>query len=294
MKKGWNFNNSHIADYAKRDIRKVTLLYLLEMGEKKDVLSCARLVHQELPIRLARRLMGSFLLFISSSKALQKLPFIVGVNPYIKQIYDLYQSSFETIIRLPEPVTQESQALLADKLAELTQNHQNVLPELAQGFHECGKYLAKETTQQFLDGMIKARIGIRVLAEHFLALHNTTHLKCNGIVDSQLKPFEIIKSIADYVSEISDINYAVAPGYTINGHTDTVIAYIPSHLEYMLMELLKNAMRATVEYNQKIGKIIIPEVEISIAKGQSDITIRIRDVGGGISPEHIRNVFEYA
>lgn len=51
------------------------------------------------------------------------------------------------------------------------------------------------------------------------------------------------------------------------------------------MELLKNAMRATVEYSQRTGRLEHPEVEIAICNGKEEVIIRIRDQGGGISTQ---------
>jgi pyruvate dehydrogenase kinase 2/3/4 len=40
--------------------------------------------------------------------------------------------------------------------------------------------------------------------------------------------------------------YGDAPVVEINGRLDLTFPYIPTHLHYILLELLKNAMRATV------------------------------------------------
>ena len=177
----------------------------------------------------------------------------------------------------------ESSSLLANKLAELTESHQHVIPELAKGFSECGKYMTKDSAQEFLDGMIHARIGIRVMAEHFLSLQTCTK-DWVGIVNTQVCPASLLKTMATYVSDICELNYGMSPQVIINGHGDTTLAYVTVHLEYIFMELLKNAMRATVEYGQKTGRTELPDLIISIAQGDQDVTIRIRDEGGGIAP----------
>ncbi|KAJ3278120.1 hypothetical protein HK104_002635, partial [Borealophlyctis nickersoniae] len=132
------------------EITPVTLEDLLQLGERHDLMSSARYVWRELPKRMARRV-----------KALGNLPFIVGVNPWIKSVYTLYHDSFETLLSLPEPVDAETQQKFTASLKELVAAHQEVIPKLAKGFKECGKYMSKEKAAEFLDGMIHARIGIR-------------------------------------------------------------------------------------------------------------------------------------
>jgi signal transduction histidine kinase len=261
-----------IESYSAKPTTPVSLEYLLEIGKEKDHLNVAQYVHHELPIRLARRI-----------KSIQLLPFIVGINPHIRSIYELYHTSFTSILSLPEPVDETSQELLAKKLDELTASHLNVIPILAKGFAECGKYMKKDSAQSFLDGMIQARIGIRLIAEHFLGLKYKND-DWVGVVNKYVSPSRLINQVSDNVTDICEMNYGCAPQCQVNGRLDTALAYVPVHLEYILTELLKNAMRATVEYAKKTNRHTLPDLLISIAQGESDVTIRIRDEGGGIDP----------
>jgi signal transduction histidine kinase len=182
-------------------------------------------------------------------------------------------------------------------LAELVDSHADVIPVLARGIQECRRYLSKEEITDFLNRTIQARIGIRVLAEHHLALHrkdDDQHPYRTGIVDQRLSPFAILKRAAPYAQELCELNFGTYPEFIINGQTDTTFPYIDVHLDYMLFELLKNAFRATAEHCRKIGVDDPPPVEITIARGDQDVTIRIRDQGGGISEEKLQQVWEYS
>lgn len=82
-----------------------------------------------------------------------------------------------------------------------------------------------------------------------------------------------------------------------------LVGTIAGHAEYILTELLKNAFRATVERMSKekeleeeddgvfrfddlpsahLEKSDLPEVVITVGVVEGVLTIRIRDVGGGI------------
>ncbi|KAI8928051.1 branched-chain alpha-ketoacid dehydrogenase [Entophlyctis helioformis] len=271
-----------IEEYAEKPLNLVTLEYLMTLGRERDIRGCAAVVRHELPIRLARRV-----------RAIQRLPFIVGVNPWIRSVYELYRDSFERLTALPEPQTDADLKALADTLAELTESHQTVVPWLAKGFMECGKYMDKIQAREFLDGMIHARIGIRVIAEHYLSLQ-TAREAWIGVVNTQVSPSSIIRSTCSYVQELCEYNYGASPDYDIIGHTDTRIAYISVHMEYIFMELLKNAMRATVEYSGRIGRLEHPAVEIAIASAAGGVVVRIRDQGGGIPRHDLDRVWEYS
>lgn len=177
-------------------------------------------------------------------RAIERLPFIVGVNPFIRNVYDLYKDSFHTLIKMPEPLDEEQQQEFTNVLAELTESHQSVIPNLAKGFKECGKYMTQDSKQAFLDEFVSARIGIRVIAEHYLALQRP-RAHWIGVVNTRSSPITILERICKYVQQLCDLNYGSYPDYEITGYTDTTFAYITVHMEYIFMELVKNAMRAT-------------------------------------------------
>ncbi|KAF9358758.1 hypothetical protein BGX26_000970 [Mortierella sp. AD094] len=367
-----SFYDDKLTQYANQDIQRVTLKTLLGLGRSglstpssssspsttqreqnatKDLainLDVARYARKELPVRLARLI-----------KSTQKLPFIVGTNPYIKQVYKLYYDSFQTITASPKEIKdKEDLDRFAALLQGLVASHADVIPMLSQGFLECQKYMQKDDIKKFLDGVIRSRIGIRLIAEQVISLReqrtdsdadedndkkkqskssSTPKPKdVVGVVHTELRPADLVRTCASFVQELCDINYGSSPEVVINGQTDTTFTYVPVHLEYILCELLKNAVRATVEHSQKIGRsaldanhfsatkpifssadkgsnsvVIInqdddqditkrpnefghPPVEVTIAQGDHEVTIRIRDHGGGISREHFDSVFDYS
>ncbi|KAI9490002.1 kinase isozyme 4 [Zychaea mexicana] len=293
------FYDDKIVTYANRPIRPVTLSQLVRFGQppltKKSLRECAHYARTELPVRLARRV-----------RAFQTLPFIVGTNPYIKEIYKLYYESFESL----EPYSHDRGAVPAnddieysEKLKDLVDRHADNIPTLARGFLECKLYMHSQDVAAFLDDMIHARIGIRLIAEQMIALVRQEQQQVNnnssyiGIIDTQLNPAELAKTCSDFVAELCEFNYGSSPETIIDGHTDATFTYIPVHLEYILTELLKNAQRATIEYSKKrdmASSSPPPPIQITVSHGYEDISIRIRDQGGGVAEDDLNQVFEYS
>lgn len=199
------------------------------------------------------------------------------------------------------------------------------------GFSECKPYLSEDEISNFFDRAVRNRIGIRLIAEQHLAYSFMTARQGKlsggrqakdssqvGIVDIRCKPAKIVRSCGYHVETLCEGAYGVgkamtiylststnaepsrfspAPDLKIDGDVDAEFSYIPSHIEYILNELLKNAFRATADaYMQDASDKEIPPVTVTIAKSKSSptITIRVRDAGGGIPPDILPKVNAYA
>ncbi|KAJ3369456.1 hypothetical protein HDU91_007200 [Kappamyces sp. JEL0680] len=203
-----------------------------------------------------------------------------------------------------------------------------VIPSLAKGFKECGKYMTQETKQDFLDKFVSARIGIRgssvlltvVIAEHYLALQNP-RAGWIGVVNTKSSPIQILESICKYVQTLCELNYGSYPDYQITGYTKTTFAYINVHMEVsgrlgadaryppashssiFLWNSSKTpcgppvgclATNAVVEESERLGRYDHPPIEICIGNPRDDVVIRFRDQGGGIKLADQPRVWEYS
>lgn len=78
--------------------------------------------------------------------------------------------------------------------------------------------------------------------------------------------------------------YGTAPAVAITGSDHATLSYIPNHLDYMLFEVLKNAMRAVVEMHGTRSSSL-PTIQIRIADAESCVTLRVSDqVRAGVAP----------
>ncbi|KAK0718103.1 branched-chain alpha-ketoacid dehydrogenase [Lasiosphaeria miniovina] len=145
-----------------------------------------------------------------------------------------------------------------------------------------------------------------------------------GVIDTALRPAATVDSCGGFVADICELNYGVRPQWVVDGEPDTTFAFVPMHLEYIVTELLKNAFRATVENGMNREPIVItiaPEPpNMSPQKRETvrldppteprgafshdaiaplddsapGVTIRIRDRGGGISPDVLPHIWGYS
>jgi signal transduction histidine kinase len=145
-----------------------------------------------------------------------------------------------------------------------------------------------------------------------------------GVIDTALSPAAIVDSCAGFVADICELKYGVRPKWVIDGEPDTTFTFVPMHLEYIVTELLKNAFRATVENTDSRGNrepIVItiapeppdagpprltldpPAADKGAFRGDAikplddnapGVTVRIRDRGGGISPDVLPNIWSYS
>ncbi|KAL5636148.1 hypothetical protein ACGC1H_004838 [Rhizoctonia solani] len=235
----------------------------------ESVLESASYVLAELPRRLVQRV-----------RALDSLPFIVGMNPFIMRTHKLYHSSFERLATFPPVKTLEDNDRFSRELESLVEMHSNDIPTIAKGFQECSKYLNQDRISSFLDLSIRGRIAVRLIAEQHIALSRAVReqsgLKTDkkqsvgevGVASANCVPADMVRMCAAFVSELCEATLGATPPLVIDGVVDTKFSYVPVHIEYILTEILKNSYRATVEHHQKLGKRSIhdlPPVTVTIA-----------------------------
>ena len=94
-------------------------------------------LHKELPIRIAHRIAG-----------IRSLPFIVGCNPTILAVHELYIRAFHILNDFPEIQTPEDEEKFCTVLKQLLDDHKDVVSSLAAGVKECRRHI-KVTRKQF-------------------------------------------------------------------------------------------------------------------------------------------------
>ncbi|KAG8543291.1 hypothetical protein GDO81_025015 [Engystomops pustulosus] len=283
-----------------------TMLYSGRSQDGSHILKSARYLHKELPVRIAHRIKG-----------FRSLPFIIGCNPTILHVHELYIRAFQKLSDFPAITDHEVESQYCKLLRQLLDDHKDVVTQLAEGLRESRKHIQDEKViRYFLDKTLTSRLGIRMLATHHLSLHEDRP-DFVGIICTRLSPKKIIEKWVDFARRLCEHKYGNAPRVRINGHVAARFPFIPMPLDYILPELLKNSMRyvafcywwsvlniftsykcfvftvrATMESHIETP-YNVPDISITIANNDIDLIIRISDRGGGIPHDHLERVMDY-
>ncbi|RKP34707.1 branched-chain alpha-ketoacid dehydrogenase [Dimargaris cristalligena] len=321
----WNhpqfYQNRVLDHYLSQPVKKITLRQLVVFGRhvtEERLLLSANYIRSELPVRLARRI-----------RDFQHLPFIVGTNPYLEQVYDLYWEAFEFFRRLPPIDSLELNHRFTDQLREKLNDHLVIIPKLAVGINECVDHMSPAAIDRFMNVVLRSRISRRTLAEQHIALTNHYELvngfdspfatdydseRSNtlspesspavGIVHTDCNALNIVERCGAQCRSVFRMVYRTrhTPEVLVDGAFSARFTYIPDHIEYILYEIIKNAMRAVMERptHHNLARPSVksdnqtasapptnpyPPIHVTICEGPTTLVFRVSDQGGGI-PEH--------
>jgi len=278
----WFYDHPAIDAAAEKPSVRLTpaaILYTGRSGDEGHALKTAQYLHKELPVRVAHRV-----------AAFRFLPFIVGCNPIILAVHELYIGTFYLLSEFPS-VTESNEKEFAKLIRILLDDHKDVVTQLSEGFKECRKYIDNENVvKTFLDRTLTSRLGMRILAENYLGLRDQKQSHV-GAININMKPKDLIDRWCSYVTELSEQKYGKCPAFKLNGHLDASFPYIEAPLDYILPELLKFAIRSTIEAH--LSSPSLPPIIITIANNDADFIIRISDRGGGIDHDKVDKVGQY-
>mmetsp|Transcript_15403 Transcript_15403/g.13938 ORF Transcript_15403/g.13938 Transcript_15403/m.13938 type:complete len:409 (-) Transcript_15403:998-2224(-) len=261
------------------------LLDNINMNEKV-LLQVACFLHRELPIRL-------------SSQVIDLEDFNVNIkSSYINTICSWYKSSFTQIRSCPVPINKELEQKFAHMIESIAERHSATLITMAKGAHEIKhkyqcqyNFYDENDIQKRLDSFYFNRIGLNTLIGHYLALRNGPRDNdMIGLISLEACPYDIISQAINAANYMCTRQHGDAPEVTIYGNPEFKFAYFPSHFRYIILELLKNSMRATVETH---GIDNMPAIRVIIAEGKEDLIVKVSDEGGGIRRSNMNRIWSY-
>ncbi|KAF5104667.1 hypothetical protein DV451_000423 [Geotrichum candidum] len=224
--------------------------------------------------------------------------------------------------RKPRPVSLRQLAffgrkLTAEKLVSSGDFVQQELPtRLAHRIREMqelpfGVSIDSDKLDKFMSSILCSRISRRVIAEQHLSLtanykngtYNDGSSKDDpnyiGAVFLRCNAKEAVEASAVQASMLIQQLYPDArmPEIIIEGLTDTNFLYMKSHLDYILGEILRNSIEATVRHHEKTKGAADsppPPILVSISNTAKTILIRISDQGGGIPSDILPHIWSFS
>lgn len=308
------YRNKILDEYVQQRTTPITLRQLLfyerHMNTERLLIS-ANYVRKELPIRISHRI-----------REFQKLPFIVGTNPHIQQVYDLYWRAFERLRKVPPIKTLADNDAYCKTLVESLEQHLVVIPRLALGISECGEHMGSDRIDRFMQATLRSRISRRVLAEQHLALsqqyHHRQHDHHAARTISSIRSHQVMDdnnnvvggsaaaavfsscSARDTVAQCASLlaqKYSFSPTLELDGDEHVVFTYHSDHIKYIIYQLLSNAFRHTIQAHQHTSSSssssLLPPIRVTICSNENDVLFRISDQGGGIPSDVYRHIWSY-
>ena len=129
----------------------------------------------------------------------------------------------------------------------IPQNHFR-LSLILRSLQECSRYLTPEQTSQFLDGAIRNRIAVRLMAEQHIALSRALRRPDSmkdhvGIIDLKCRPMDLIRcdvfyvvlpfrdhtlcsTCGSFVKELCSATMGASPEIVVDGSPDASFAYV--------------------------------------------------------------------
>lgn len=210
-------------------------------------------------------------------------------------------------------------------LERIKKRHDATVTTVAQGMLEYKRAKKSSTDQadlqEFLDRFYMSRIGIRMLIGQHIALgrsimgprdtldslarsalegsmsdvsgeHKEEYV---GIICTNTNVGAVAHEAIENARFVCEEHYGLfrAPPVQLVCPKNLTFMYVPSHLNHMLFELLKNSLRAVVERYGTDNEEHFPAIKVIVVEGKEDITIKISDEGGGIPRSEVPLAWTY-
>lgn len=195
---------------------------------------------------------------------------------------------------------------LLELIFDLRVRHQKVLPLLSEALNKMYK-ASGEAEHQALDDwaekFFESRISTEMLTAHCAAIldraeHEDESLLQIGIVHMKCDPGEICAQAVSLARELSiDASSGGEPTVVIElkKPVDKIeFSYIPMYLFYVVQELLRNSVRATLESAKHRQDSAQRPIKMTVSADPSQVAICISDRGGGIHYADRDSAYSYA
>jgi pyruvate dehydrogenase kinase 2/3/4 len=270
-----------IFNYSNKIEKKIKLRTLLDYDFKKNT-SFKLAFKEDLLTRLAKR-----------TVEIENLPYGLSKMSSVNEISDWYLKSFEDLYNFNNFNNDDE---MLEMLKNIYNRHVDTNDKMSEGFKQFNKNLSDrynghlpfgnfEKLNLALDEFYTNRLSVRLLIDQYINYDNPKE-NYVGIINKKTSPIQIINNAVVDARDLCRMNYGESPDIIIKEINNPTICYIPSHLYYVMFEIIKNSLQATVENNQDKVEIII--------SGTEDLMIKVSDRGKGIKYNDLEKIWYYS
>jgi len=275
-------------------------------GAVSEVESYNHLVH-EVTVRLSHMLME-----------MHSLPLELKVQEPARDTIKLYAMSFSEILQFEGRDPEEKIVLddFMETLKRFKKRHKDTVVDMANAIKSMRENLPgfsiidpnsglANCVQYYLDRLYMSRISIHMITNQHLMVYGGINTPPGqiGVIDPKTYVTSILVDAYDDASFLCEQAYMVVPKIIIKNHNTTIeeswgnnsvrCGHIPAHLYHIFFEVIKNAMRATVE-NHWENQDDMPPITALVCQSNDDVTVKISDLGGGMDRDTVeRKIFQY-
>lgn len=300
--------SQRVEQFARRTATAVRLeeLYRLGLGKQSTRIACAKFMHQEIAIRNAQL-----------CKELRLLPFGLAEAKGTSDVVSWYSSYVDWLAESPVPQTARQEEEFTALLQRILEDNSEVVRTLGSAVQEVRSAMGEERYDEvrsevdlILDRFFIKRIGLR-----FLIMHHIESAQArpgvSGIIHSDVAVDQILREVAQEAQDACRAACGKAPEVLVSGHHEPgssgdrsmqlsswglpqqrQFTYVPVHLRFMCLELLKNACTAVARHAGSHASKLQP-IHAIFAYGEEEVTIKISDEGGGIPRSETQLAWSY-
>jgi len=246
----------------------------------------AQLANQELPIRFAKRI-----------RQIEEIPGWHESQDLVKLRHLYFQSFCDLrLIDIKDDEPQDLNVAVA-RCKHRLHGAVPLLMEALQELQEKGLALPESFLEPWLDRFLLSRISTEMLTSHYVE-----SIKGGSIVEKDCDPTIICLRASERARWLCMEHYKRV-GHTVQIQVNTLpsassngrlcFTYVPKYLYYMVLELLKNSARATIETSSSPAEVEARPIVVTVSANSGQVAIRIQDFAGGIPFEVAERVWSY-
>ncbi|CAH0481074.1 unnamed protein product [Peronospora belbahrii] len=245
------------------------------------IVTSAQLLHREVPIRIARRIVD-----------LENLPDELPQAKPIVSLREQLLSSFDQLMSFPLPSNLSSEREFMDLHRKVRQKHATMHGNIADAVQAL-EYEPQGLSES-LDNFYNSRIGIRMLVDQHIAAQ-TPKPGFTGVVHDVCSPVKIAQDVVHKVRLLwqESLDGELLPDIVVTGDEKATYRYIPQHIEIILTEVFKNAVLNSVAAAKRPGASAPPPVKVLVSGGPHGVCVKVSDMGGGLTRSEANALSDY-